>query len=346
MSVLERDRFLEQSLTRYRHATLNEILGLLPDKEPRRYLYTLIRDYVQRGSKGVRPAICIATCVAFGGAVENALSSAAALELFHNAALMHDDVEDGSALRRGHATLNSELGNALAVNAGDAIYILAARSLFSNTSKLNGELAGAVLQEFSVMAMETVEGQAMELGWIRDNVMGLVQEDYLRLVLKKTCCYTCIYPLRIGALLSRNKSVKVESFNDLGLYMGVAFQIRDDWLGLLGSAERFGKDVYGDLWEGKRSLMLMHTLAHCASNDRRWIEGFFSLPRNQRTEADVLRIFDMMQHCGSLDYAADVSKHFVAKAQHEYQKVFGELPESDEVRFIRELISYLGERDW
>jgi geranylgeranyl diphosphate synthase type II len=346
MGVSQRDRFLEHSLTRYRRATLNEILSLVPDKEPRRYLYTLIRDYVQRGSKGIRPAICIATCVAFGGAFENALSSAAALELFHNAALMHDDVEDGSTLRRGHATLNYELGNALAVNAGDALYILAVRSLFSNVGKLNLELAGAVLQEFSLMAMETVEGQAMELGWIRDNVMGLVQEDYLRLVLKKTCCYTCIYPLRIGALLSRNKSVKVESFNELGLCMGVAFQIRDDWLGLLGSRERFGKDIYGDIWEGKRSLMLMHALTHCTSNDRRWIEAFFGLPRNQRTEKDVLRIFDVMQHCGSIGYAADVSKHFVAKAEHEYLKVFGDLPESGEVRFIKELIAYLGERDY
>ena len=136
--------------------------------------------------------------------------------------------------------------------------------------------------------METVEGQAMELGWIRDNVLGLEQDDYLRLVLKKTCCYTCIYPFRMGALLSANKSIDIESFNDLGLYMGVAFQIRDDWLSLCGSHTRFGKETFGDIWEGK---------------------------------------------------------HFTAKALHEYEKIFGQLPENEETRFIRELITYVSERE-
>ena len=149
------------------------------------------------------------------------------------------------------------------------------------------------------MAMETVEGQAMELGWIRVNVLGLEQDDYLRLVLKKTCCYTCIYPFRIGALLSANRSINVGSFDDLGLYMGVAFQIRDDWLSLPCERERFGKAIFEDIWEGKRTLMLMHTLTHCGHDDRRWIEAFFSSPRSSRSKDDVRKIFDTMQQCGS-----------------------------------------------
>jgi geranylgeranyl diphosphate synthase, type II len=345
MDTVERNRFVEQLLTRYRRATLNQILRIIPDKEPRRYLYALIRDYVQHGSKGIRPAICIATCAAFGGAIEKALDSAAAIELFHNAALTHDDVEDGSALRRGHATLNAELGNALAMNAGDALNILAVRSLFANAGHLDVRLARLVLHEFSLMAMETVEGQAMELGWIRDNMLGLEQDDYLRLVLKKTCCYTCIYPFRIGALLSADKSINIDSFNDLGLYMGVAFQIRDDWLSLCGSHARFGKEIFGDIWEGKRTLMLMHALSHCDRDDRRWIEAFFRSPRNSRSSADVRKIFNIMRQCGSLSYAEEVSKHFTARAHNEYERIFGELPENEYTRFIRELITYVGERE-
>lgn len=345
MDVSERNSFVEQFLNRYRNATLNQILKVIPNKEPRRYLYALIRDYVQRGSKGIRPAICIATCAAFGGAIEIALDSAAAIELFHNAALTHDDVEDGSTLRRGHATLNAELGNALAMNAGDALNILAVRSLFANAGNLDIKLARLVLHEFSLMAMETVEGQAMELGWIRDNVLGLEQDDYLRLVLKKTCCYTCIYPFRIGALLSNNKSINIDLFNDLGLYMGVAFQIRDDWLSLCGSPARFGKEILGDIWEGKRTLMLMHALTHCGSDDRRWIEAFFRSPRSSRSGADVRRIFDTMQQCGSLSYAEEAGKHFTAKAHHEYERIFGQLPENEETIFIKELITYVGERE-
>jgi geranylgeranyl diphosphate synthase, type II len=345
MDVVERNHFVEQFLTHYSRATLNHILRIIPDKEPRHYLYTIIRDYVQRGSKGIRPAICIATCAAFGGAIEKALHTAAAIELFHNAALTHDDVEDGSTLRRGHATLNAELGNALAMNAGDALNILAIRSLVANEGNLDVKLAKLVFHEFSQMAMETVEGQAMELGWIRDNVLGLEQDDYLRLVLKKTCCYTCIYPFRMGALLSANKSIDVESFNDLGLYLGVAFQIRDDWLSLCGSHTRFGKETFGDIWEGKRTLVLMHTLTYCDPDDRQWIEAFFRSPRSSRSMADVRRIFDTMQQCGSLSYAEQVGKHFTAKALHEYEKIFGQLPENEETRFIRELITYVSERE-
>jgi geranylgeranyl diphosphate synthase type II len=345
MDAAERHRFVGQFLTRYRRATLDQILKLIPDKEPRRYLYALIKDYVERSSKGVRPAICIATCVALGGTIKRALDLAAAIELFHNAALTHDDVEDGSTIRRGEATLNAELGNALAVNAGDALNILALRSLLANAANLDVKLARLVLHEFSLMAMETVEGQAIELGWIRDNVVGLEQDDYLRLVLKKTCFYTCIYPFRIGALLSGNKSINIESLNDLGLYMGVAFQIRDDWLSLCGDSVRFGKETFGDIWEGKRTLMLMHTLAHCRPDDRRWIEAFFRTPRNSRSWEDIRRIFDAMQQCGSLSYAEDAAKHFTAKAHDEYEKIFGQFPENEEKRFIRELITYVGERE-
>jgi geranylgeranyl diphosphate synthase, type II len=345
MDASEHRDFVEQLLSRYRHATLDRILTLIPDKEPRRYLYSSIRDYVQRGGKGIRPAICIATCVALGGSIAKALNSAAAIELFHNAALTHDDVEDGSTLRRGEATLNAELGNALAMNTGDALNILAIQSLLANAQDQDIKLSKRLLHEFSAMAMETVEGQALELGWIRDNVLGLEQDDYLRLVLKKTCCYTCIYPLRIGALVSGNESIDVDSLNELGLYIGVAFQIRDDWLSLCGDRARFGKEIFADIWEGKRTLMLMHLLAHCPPDDRQWIEAFFRTPRSSRSAEVIRRIFDTMQRCGSLSYAEEAARHFSARAHHEYERIFGQMPENEETRFIRELITYVGERD-
>ena len=153
---------VEEALSGYRDLTVGHILKQIPGKEPRAYLYDVIRHYVQDGSKGIRPAVCLTTCVALGGSLERALNSAAAVELFHNAALAHDDVEDGSLLRRGRPTLNAELGAALALNAGDALNVLAMHCLLANTDGLGGSLAGQVAREFSRMAMETIEGQAME----------------------------------------------------------------------------------------------------------------------------------------------------------------------------------------
>ena len=101
----------------------------LPDREPRRHLYDLIPRYLSRAGKGLRPALCIATCRAFGGDREARCRSAVALELLHNAFLVHDDIEDGSEHRRGQPTMHVDHGVPLAVNAGDAMNALSVRPL-------------------------------------------------------------------------------------------------------------------------------------------------------------------------------------------------------------------------
>ena len=100
---------------------MKALIAGIPTTEPRRYLYDLVPLYPLRPGKGFRPGLCLATCGAFGGPPDAALNSAVALELFHNAFLVHDDVEDGSLSRRGGPTLAAEHGLAIAVNVGDAM---------------------------------------------------------------------------------------------------------------------------------------------------------------------------------------------------------------------------------
>jgi geranylgeranyl diphosphate synthase, type II len=114
------DTFRRQ-LASWRDLTLAEINASLPTHEPRRHLYDLVSAHMSRAGKGIRPALCIATAKAFGGNEADALPSAAALEMLHNAFLVHDDVEDGSELRRNHPTMVAEHGVPLAVNTGDAM---------------------------------------------------------------------------------------------------------------------------------------------------------------------------------------------------------------------------------
>ena len=101
---------IERQLARYRDLTYRALLGQLPTREPRRYLYDLISGQLSHAGKGLRPALCIATCRAFGGSIEQALPSAVTIELLHNAFLVHDDIEDGSLYRRNRATLYIEQG--------------------------------------------------------------------------------------------------------------------------------------------------------------------------------------------------------------------------------------------
>src|SRR5690242_20667765 len=175
----------ERKLAEYRDLTYDALLKQLPRREPRRYLYDLIAGQLSHAGKGLRPALCIASCRAFGGSVEQALPSAVSLELLHNAFLVHDDIEDGSLYRRNQAALYTEQGIPLAVNVGDAMNAMSAASLIENIPVLGPELAYRISHEMHHLVLQSVEGQALELGRTRDNVVLLDEDDYLRMVLKK-----------------------------------------------------------------------------------------------------------------------------------------------------------------
>jgi geranylgeranyl diphosphate synthase type II len=145
----------------------------LPRGEPRQWLYEPLADYPRRAGKGLRAALCLAACSAHGGSEDDALAAAAAIELAHSAFLVHDDIQDGSDWRRGHPTLHRRVGVPLALNAGDALAVLGLEVLRAGTGGLGRRLGLRILDEFSSAMWQTLEGQAMELGWRRDGVTSL-----------------------------------------------------------------------------------------------------------------------------------------------------------------------------
>jgi geranylgeranyl diphosphate synthase type II len=160
------------------------------DRQPKRYLYGLIDDHLARAGKGLRPALCIATCRAFGGRAADVLAVAAALEMLHNAFLVHDDIEDGSEFRRDRPTMYLEQGIPLAINTGDAMQALSIRLARQGAERMSPAGARRVLDEFDHMLMESLEGQALEIGWVRDNNCQVNEDDYLLMTLKKKCWYS------------------------------------------------------------------------------------------------------------------------------------------------------------
>ena len=125
-----------------------------------------------------------------------------------------------------------------------------------------------IFEEVDHLVVETLEGQAMELGWVRDNDLTVTTDDYLRLVLKKTAWYSFIHPLRIGALVADGDDRNLDRFDRFGYLLGAAFQITDDVLNLNGNVARYGKEINGDLWEGKRTLLLTHAFGQASSADQ------------------------------------------------------------------------------
>jgi geranylgeranyl diphosphate synthase type II len=336
---------LQAGLSRYRDITLAGLLAAIPDREPRSYLYDPLASHLARVGKSIRPALCIATCRAFGGDADAAAKSAVAIEMLHNAFLVHDDVEDESELRRGLPTMHAEHGVPIAVNAGDMLNALSLRVLRENLSGLGPHVTWRVFDEFDHLMQESLEGQAMELGWVRDNRCDLADQDYLRMVLKKTCWYSFIHPCRIGALIATQDDVDLDRFNRFGYFLGAAFQIQDDLLNLTGDERRYGKEIGGDLLEGKRTLMLIHLLSHVTQGTLERVKTFLGRPRSDRRLGEMRWILDLMRSTGSLDYASAMARQLAGAALYEFTQAFHGVPDSDEKAFVHELIWYMVQRN-
>ena len=193
--------FMASTMATYGRATKLELEHYLGAQRPAPYQDELLADYPSRGGKMLRPAICIANARAFGGSLEAAVRCAAAIEILHNGLLIHDDIQDGSELRRGRPTLHALHGMPLAINAGDAMMFTALRPLIDALRPLGGEVASQVLEVSMTMARETAEGQALELGWRDRNITDLDEADYLRMALKKTAWMGMIWPSQLGLVL-------------------------------------------------------------------------------------------------------------------------------------------------
>ncbi len=331
-------------LGRYRDLTLAALFQALPAQSPA-YLYDLIPDYPRRAGKGLRSALCLATCGALGGRIDRALNSAVAVELFHNAFLIHDDVQDESELRRGEPTLHARHGVGIAVNVGNATNLVALGRLRANREILGSDLAWRVFVESEEMMRHSLEGQALELSWIRDNACDLSPDDYYRMCLKKTSWYTFLYPCRVGALIATDGRYDVARLDRFGWYLGAAFQIQDDLLNLEGDCVRYGKEITGDLLEGKRTLMLIHLLAKASLAEREELRRFLAKPRHERAPAEVERILAQMKAQGSLDFARRAAQELAEAALAEGLSAFAEVPDSEDKRFLLETVRYVVERD-
>jgi geranylgeranyl diphosphate synthase, type II len=320
------------------------MLDAIPDGEPHRWLYRVARAYPTRPGKAIRPALCVATSRAFGGSDADILPVAVAIELLHNAFLVHDDIVDGSQRRRGRPTLTAEYGLGLALNAGDALAVLSNQVLRRHATCMDADLADRLLSEFDVMALRTLEGQATELGWRRDRVEELEPADYLDLIMHKTCWYTTVHPLRVGALIGSRGAADLRPMVRFGFYLGAAFQIQDDLLNLLGTEREYGKEIDGDLYEGKRTLPLIHLVRNARGPDRHAIERYLRLERAERTAAMVSEIRGLLEAYGSITFAAAYARGIAGAALDAFEAAFAQAAAGPDRDFIRAIVPYMLDR--
>ena len=354
---------LNHYLEECRARVVLEIREIVPKEDgPGRLLYDLMLDYPLRGGKALRPALCIATCRANGGHEEAVLRTAAVLELYHNAFLVHDDVEDGSEKRRGEPTLHRLHGVPIAVNVGDGMLALTMEPLLENIELVGLGRALKILRVVARMARESAEGQMQELGWVRSADWTPDDQRYVRMVYKKTTWYTFLAPVLVGAIAAGAAEPTLRALARFATPLGIAFQIQDDVLNLVAEEERYGKEIAGDLWEGKHTLILIHAVRSAAPSEQREALRILSKrrpsPREEgasadvdgaarglKTREDVLFLRDLIERTRALDYARGVAERHARRAARSFAAVDASLHASVHRDFLAGLVEFVTERD-
>jgi len=293
--------------------------------------YRLLRDYPERGGKGLRGRLLLLSARHYG-AEEAALDAAVALELFQNWVLIHDDIEDGSETRRGRPALHRVYGMPLALNAGDALHARMWRVLIA------AGYPAPVLTEFAELVERTAYGQHLDLAWIEAGRFDLTPEDYFEMARHKTAYYTAVAPLRLGALVAGRTPPEV--FLPAGEKLGLAFQIIDDVLNLAGEAEVYGKEIAGDLYEGKRTLILIDYLNRAAPKERARAIRLLQRPREEKDPDEVVWLLGRIRESGAIERARAQARSLAEEGLAALFAVFG--PGSEVSGLLRTLVEREG----
>lgn len=290
--------------------------GIHPDMT--RYLYGPLSAYSENAGKRHRPLICLLACLAVGGDEQDALAAGAAVEHFHTAALIHDDIADDSTLRRGEPCLHLTEGEGLAINAGDLALSLVTGSVLDD-ERLDDPIKLRVLHELVDMTTRTIEGQALDIGWARDNRFDITVDDYLTMARHKTAFYSGGVPLAVGAVIGGGTEEQIETLRAYGMSTGLAFQLQDDLLNLVGGKEAAGKDFRSDITEGKRTMIAVHALGHTQGAQRE--ELLQILSAHETDPARLERAVQIMQEAGSIDYVHDYALFLAREHQGDLKQV-------------------------
>ena len=277
-------------------------------------LYTMMRDYPSRPAKGMRPFLCVTACRAAGGKEDDALLTAACIELFQNWILIHDDIEDGSELRRGEPALHRKYDVALALNAGDALHARTWEAILRNKPILGLQKTFAVMDEFSKMVNETTEGQHMELGWVLAKRWDLGVNDYYEMCTRKTSWYTVASPCWLGAIVAGADAGVLKDLREFGITLGIAFQIQDDALNLVGDQKKYGKAKSDDILEGKRTLILLHLLGSASQSERDKVLSIMNKPRGGKSTADVSYVLSLIDKYDAIGFARKRANELMKEA--------------------------------
>lgn len=254
-------------------------------------LYSPIDYALQSGGKRLRPLLVLMATELFGGEVEKALKPAVAMEIFHNFTLLHDDVMDKADIRRGRPTVCNKWDTNTAILSGDAMLIKAYQYL----EEIPADKLLPALQLFSKTAIEVCEGQQYDGDFETRNDVSI--EEYFEMIRLKTAVLLAGC-LKMGAVLADASDHDAQAIYDFGIAIGIAFQLRDDYLDCYGDEKTFGKKIGGDITTGKRTFLLINALKRCNVSQRQTIMQFLENKNIGTIEEKISIIIDIYTQLG------------------------------------------------
>ena len=265
-------------------------------------------DYTLRlGGKRLRPLLCCVAAATFSPEWQRALPAAAALEIFHNFTLLHDDLMDRSPLRRGQETVFRRWGDNTAILSGDAMSIEAYASLAEIEEKA---LLGVIVPLFSQMALEVCIGQQLDMEF--ETRSEVRPEEYMEMIRLKTSVLLGA-SLQIGAFIGGAQPTDALRLYEAGVQLGLAFQIQDDLLDVYGDEQTFGKPIGGDIIHAKKTLLLLYTLEQLQGDALSELHSILALSPEERA-SKVNRVRQLYDEAGTRAYAEGEVQRLTDKA--------------------------------
>ena len=256
-------------------------------REPKQ-LYDPVQYILNLGGKRLRPMLTLMTTDCFGGEISNALDASLAIELFHNFSLIHDDIMDKAPLRRGKQTVHEKWDIDTGILSGDAMLIMAYKLLESYNSKYFKQLTTL----FSNTALEVCEGQQYDINF--ETRVDVSVQDYVKMVKYKTAVLVGT-AMQMGAILAEANNEDQKRCYDFGINLGIAFQLKDDYLDAFGNPENFGKQLGGDIIENKKTYLFLKAMELGSDDLKNKLSDLFekSSANNDQKIIEVIEVYNM-----------------------------------------------------
>ena len=292
------------TVNQYREVFVEYLKKFPINREPSN-LYDPVSYILTLKGKRLRPILTLMATDIFSNSYKSGLDAALAVEVFHNFSLVHDDIMDSAELRRGNKTVHKKWNVSTGILSGD-VMLIQAYQLFEN---YEGEVFVDLAKLFSKTAIEVCEGQQYDVDFeTRDNVKT---SDYLKMITYKTAVLLGA-SMKMGAIIARASKEDQDKIYDFGKYLGIAFQLQDDYLDAFGDEIKFGKKIGGDILENKKTYLYLKAIEFLSEDKKNQLLGLYT--NNNSSEEKIKTTKALFEESGSVDYTVKEIKKYTNSA--------------------------------